>query len=246
MWVDVEDSKEKTKTPFYSRWAVCSRSINTFKALQIKLGIPLFASLYIPPSLVQNLLPRYSRAASDRSVAEKQFPLFHLDRKANQRAVLISIYSVATGPVAAQRSISFYQWGMEFCITKHRKPLAHANSWLQRWWASGDLSPPGVPASLLPLPSISSTMQTCLSQLNLFSNFPQGESRLSLSAIYLSTSACSIHPLLSLSKPLWPLLRGRTCVFFPKWASQHVLTLEADGNKKTATIHISSKGIREE
>lgn len=52
--------------------------------------------------------------------------------------------------------------------------------------------------------------------------------------------------LLSLSKPLWPLLRGRIWVFFPKWASEHSLTSAADGNKKPATIHISSKGIREE
>lgn len=147
--MDVDDSKKKTKTPFCSRRAVCSRSINTFKALQIKLGIPLWAALYIPSSLVQNALPRSSRAASDRSVAEKQFARSHLERRANQRAVFISVYSVAAA-APAQGSVSFYQWRVELGITNHRKPLARANSWLQRWLASRDLSKPSVPASLLP------------------------------------------------------------------------------------------------
>lgn len=62
-------------------------------------------------------------------------------------------------------------------ITNPGKPFGDANRWLQRWLALCDPSKPRVLTPLLsPLPGIDIAMQTCLCQLNLFSNFPQGES----------------------------------------------------------------------
>lgn len=82
----------------------------------------------------------------------------------------------------------------KFLITNLGTPFGGPNQWVQRWLASYDPSKPRVLTSLLPLPGINNTMQTCLCQLNLFSNFPQGERvplSVSLSAIYLSVPLCS-------------------------------------------------------
>lgn len=66
--LDKDDGKEQIKFPifsFYPRAArvVCRGSVNTLKALEIQLGIPLWASLYIPSSLMQNALPRHTPTA---------------------------------------------------------------------------------------------------------------------------------------------------------------------------------------
>lgn len=63
----------------------------------------------------------------------------------------------------------------KFLISNPGKPFGGPNRWVQRWLASCDPPKPRVLTSLLPLPGINITMQTCLCQLNLFSNFPQGE-----------------------------------------------------------------------
>lgn len=89
----------------------------------------------------------------------------------------------------------------KFLITNPRKPFACPNRWVQRWLASREPPKPRVQTPLLPLLSINIAMQTCLCQLNLFSNFPQGE-RVALTlrpVCHLSphNSTCSVHPLFS-------------------------------------------------
>lgn len=86
----------------------------------------------------------------------------------------------------------------KFLIINPGRLFGHPNWWLQRWLASCDLSKHRVLMSLLPLPSINITMQTCLCQLNLFSNFSAGWKSASYSAGPCHLLSITHHPLLLL------------------------------------------------
>lgn len=105
----------------------------------------------------------------------------------------------------------------KFLITNPRKPFACPNRWVQRWLALREPTKPRVQTPLLPLLSINITMQTRLCQLNLFSNFPQGE-RVALTlrpVCHLSphNSTCSVHPLFSLCASTAPLVSALIGLF---------------------------------